>query len=145
MRSAERFANFADVLALLIEHRVPLHEAVALAGEASADRKLRQAGAELAEKLHRARSDERREGGGQRTIPPYLVWLITSGLQGDQLVRSLRQLAGRYRRRAIAMGDWLTTYLPIYVVGGVGATITLLFGLMVFAPFYHFVWLLTIP
>ena len=51
LMQAGRLATFADCLALMIEHAVPLPDAVRLAADASGDRRLREAGEELASRL----------------------------------------------------------------------------------------------
>ena len=53
MIASYRAANFAALLALLIEHRVPLDEAVRLAGETSPDRRFREAAGRFAESIRR--------------------------------------------------------------------------------------------
>ncbi len=54
MLTSFRIANFTDLLSLLIEHHVPLDEAVRLAGDASGDRRLRDAAGRFAESIRRA-------------------------------------------------------------------------------------------
>ena len=134
-------ATFSEVLALLIEHEVPLDEAVILSGEASGDALLSEAAAAMAQRLR----------GGQRgaelppAFPPLLAWMITSGTRREQLAKSLRQSADSYRRRARSMGNWLTIYLPMLLSAGIGGVIALLYVLLVMAPFYNLLFQLSMP
>ena len=68
---AGRMATFADVLAMMVDQRVPLDEAVVLSAEASGDRILKEASAGLAESIR---------SGTQRAevspaFPPLLAWM----------------------------------------------------------------------
>jgi len=136
-----RMATFADVLAMMVEHKVALDEAIVLAAEASGDRILVKASGIIAERIR----------GGQHTaplpkgFPPLLGWLLNSGTQREQLAKSLRQTASSYRRRALNMGNWLTIYLPIILSAGVGGTIAILYVLIVMAPFYNLLFQLSLP
>jgi type II secretory pathway component PulF len=134
-------ATFADVLAMMVEQQVPLDEAVVLAGQASGDGILLNASGVIAERIR----------GGQRTgrlpkgFPPLLGWLLESGTQRAALAKSLRQTADSYRRRALSMSTWLTTYLPIILSAGVGGTIALFYVLIVLAPFYNLLYQVSLP
>jgi hypothetical protein len=61
MSKAGRMASFADVLRLLVEHRVPLPEALSLAGDATGDRRLAAGARQMAEQI--ARGDDRASSG----------------------------------------------------------------------------------
>lgn len=141
IRHAGRMASFADNLALLIDHQVPLDEALKLSADASGDKRLKRASVELAEQVRRGASITVMP----RELPPLLAWLVNSHASRDDLVRSLRCRAESYRRRALGMSRWLTTYLPIFMAAGIGGSMTLAFALAVIAPFYHLLNLLTQP
>ncbi|MBC8353044.1 MAG: type II secretion system F family protein [Planctomycetes bacterium] len=136
-----RMATFADVLAMMVEQRVPLDEAVVLAAEASGDRILMNSSIIIATRIR----------GGERSaplpkgFPPLLGWLINTGTQREPLAKSLRQTADSYRRRALNMGNWLTIYLPIILSAGVGGTIAALYVFIVMAPFYNLLFKLSLP
>ena len=136
-----RMASFSDVLAMMVEHDVPLDEAVVLSAEATGDRILKQAGTVLAERI-RSGSERIELPAG---FPPLLAWLIASGTSQRQLVKSLRQSANSYRRRAKYYGNWLTVVLPITLSAGVGGAIAFFYVLMVMAPFYHLLTQLSLP
>lgn len=138
---AGRMATFADVLAMMIDHDVPLDEAVVLSAEASGDRILMQASTGLAERIR---------GGGARIelptgFPPLLAWMITSGAGQQELAKSLRQSANSYRRRARYFGRWLTVVLPIALSAGVGGAVAFGYTMIVMAPFYHLLYQLSMP
>lgn len=126
-------ATFAELLAILIEHGTPMHEAVDLAAAASGDQQLRQGAAVLADQIRRGDATRNVPPG----IPPLLGWLIVGHLREERLVASLRNLASSYRNRVARWGEWLGVYLPIFVSAAVGGVITLYCALLVFAPFYH--------
>ena len=126
---------------MMVEQQVPLDEAVVLAAEASGDRVLTKSSGIIAARIR----------GGQQSaalpkaFPPLLAWLIGSGTQGEHLAKCLRQTADSYRRRALNMGNWLTTYLPIILSAGVGGTIAILYIFIVMAPFYNLLYQLSLP
>lgn len=138
---AGRMATFADVLALMVEQRVPLDEAVVLAGEASGDVVLLNSSGTLAERIRTGQQSKKLPTG----FPPLLGWLITSSTHQSHLAKSLRQTADSYRRRALNMSNWLTVYLPIVLSAGVGGTIAFLYVLIVMAPFYNLLYQLSNP
>jgi type II secretory pathway component PulF len=127
-------AWLTELLALLIEHGIPLHEAVRLAGAASGAATLTQTSSELAASLEQgtapAPSDSRWTG-----FPPLVRWLLASVRRQSALVRSLRYAADDYRRRAQRRADELRVYLPIVLLLGIGATATLLYALVLFIPY----------
>jgi type II secretory pathway component PulF len=129
---AGRVATFAEVLALLVEHDVPLSEAIALAADASGDRRLRDSGRELAERVRRG---ERLSGVPPCPgIPPVLGWLLIAYANQSHLVAALRRTAGSYRRRTRWMLRRLSISLPFWLTTGIGGTAVVLYALSVFAP-----------
>ena len=126
-------AGFADLLALLIEHHVPLNEAMTLAGRSSGDPRMEKE----AEAASLAISEGRTlYGDGRRhsVFPPLLRWLISSGQGQAELVMGLRQMADRYRRVARYQGEKLRVILPTVLLFGVGAGSALIYGLALFVP-----------
>jgi type II secretory pathway component PulF len=129
-----RNANFADLLALMIEHQVPLDEAIRLAAEASGDRALRQSAETLSASLRRG---ERTDSGGVAgigTFPPLLTWLLTAGHRQGDLASALRHAATTYRRRAEARADLIRAALPTTLMLVIGAGTVLLYGFLLFVP-----------
>jgi type II secretory pathway component PulF len=136
---AGQLATFAEILALLVEQEVPLDEAVVLASAASGDVRLAQGGQQMAAEI--------RSGGGGRkvpeAIPPLLGWLVLTGAHHHHLVKSLRQTAESYRRRALLIGTWLSVYLPIFLSAGIGGGVVLSYVVFVMAPFYNLLYALS--
>lgn len=127
-----RMATFAETLALLIEHDVPLDEAVGLSADACGDRRLRDSGRQLAEQLQRGEriSDVSALGG----IPPVLAWLLVGSAGRGQMISALRRAADSYRRRAEWMTRWLSVYLPIWLTTAIGGTAAVLYAVAVIGP-----------
>jgi general secretion pathway protein F len=139
LKKLGRLATFSRVMALLIEHDVPLHEALRLAAESSGDRRLRIAGNTLIGDLQRGADRVTMS----KSLPPLLAWQITNTRDHAQLARNLHLAADGYHRRAMRMGEWLSVYLPILFAGVFGGAIALAYGLIVIGPFYHLLILLS--
>jgi type II secretory pathway component PulF len=83
------------------------------------------------------------EGGGSMAdglrrvpaIPPFLCWLIASGIQAGQLAKSLRHAAATYREMAHHRAHLLKVLLPVVLILSVGATATAGYTLTLFVPF----------
>lgn len=126
-------AQFADWLALLVEHGVPWAHAVALAAEATGDAGLVRSAEALAESSRRGEPIERavREARG---IPPLLGWIMSVGRPQDGLVPALRHAADTYRRRSARKAAVLRTALPSILLLGIGASATLVYAMTLFVP-----------
>jgi len=129
-----RHANFAEMLALLVEHRVPLDEAVRLAAGASGDRVLRRSAAVFAEGIRRGEGGESARAVVAGALPPLLAWILTAGHRQGELASALRHAAAGYRRRARARAEILRGALPAALMLAVGAGTVLLYGLLLFVP-----------
>lgn len=130
-------AGFADTLALLVEHQVPITDAIPMAAEASGDKRLIQSARELAAEIAAggkpsAPADARAKSRG--LIPPLLRWLIATAASQRNLPAVLRQNADMYRRRAVARAEWLRWELPVILTLAIGGTITLVYALTMFIP-----------
>ena len=131
-------ATFAEVLALLVESRVPLDEALVLAGEASGNRQTLAAARQMAAAVARGESGERLpEIAG---FPPLLTWLMAAGprhspLGTPALLPALKHAAETYRRRAAHQADLARVFLPVVLTITIGGTATLLYTLTLFVPY----------
>jgi len=134
MVGATRASAFADLLALLVEHRVPLPEGIELAAGASGDPAMEREGRALAADLRRGDTlgDGLRHAG---SFPPLLRWLMVTGERQGRLADALRHAAETYRRRALARADAIRTVLPTVLMLAIGATATLVYALTLFIPF----------
>ena len=136
-----RAAIFCDLLAMLLEHRVPLHEAIPLAGESTGDAATMQAAGSLAAALERGESVQ---GASTKTavgaLPPLLRWLIQVP-QGEQsLVATLQNAADAYRSRAEYQAELAQVLLPVILTIVVGGTVTLLYTLSVLGSYIAILW-----
>lgn len=126
-------AQFADWLALLIEHGVPWPDALRLASEATGDPGLTKPAHELADAAMRGESIE--TGLSHTTgLPPLLGWLLVVGRSQDALVPALRHAAETYRRRAERKAAMLRVTLPTLMLLILGGSATLLYTMTLFVP-----------
>ncbi|WZO99921.1 type II secretion system F family protein [Isosphaeraceae bacterium EP7] len=132
MLAAARAANFAEMLALLLDHGVPYAESLRLAARATGDVALARHSGRLAE------ADERGEPisvAMAAELPPLLAWLMSSGGGGERgRVGALRAVAASYRRRAIERASLIRVFLPTILLLVVGGTTVLAYGLTLFVP-----------
>lgn len=133
MLANARASGFAGLLAVLVEHRVPLPEGIELASEASGDPALAREGRAVAEALRRG--DSLGEGlRGARAFPPLLRWLMLAGMARGALAPALRHAAETYRRRALDRAESIRLLMPVVLLFAIGASATLLYGLALFVP-----------
>jgi general secretion pathway protein F len=130
---ASRSAGFADVLALLVEHGVPLAEAVGLAANASGDKEFIAAGRQITGAIERG-DPLHGTFGPAYIVPPVLRWLMIAGHEQAALISALRHAAETYRRRALNQADMARTVLPTLSLIAIGAVVTLFYGLTLFIP-----------
>jgi general secretion pathway protein F len=128
-----RVATFAEILTMLLDHLVPMPEAVALAADASGDPNLRDGARQLGQLVAEGHSFTSRDQLPP-AFPPMIGWLLVSGTQRSQLTHALRMSAENYRRRAASAAAWNAAYLPLVLTALVGGFVTLLQALAVFAP-----------
>ena len=129
-----RAANFAELLALLIEHHVPLDEGVRLAGDASGDRLFRKTSIDFAESIRNAEDPEAARPVHSKVFPPLLAWMLTAGRRQGDLAPALRNAARTYRRKAESRAEVLRSALPTVLMLAIGAGAVLLYSLMLFIP-----------
>jgi general secretion pathway protein F len=128
-----RLAALAEILGLLVEQGVALDEAVVLAAESTADRRLVRTAHGLADLL--------KQGGSPPTaeqlagFPPLLAWLVSSGGRQQTFVTVARHVADTYRRRVARDAHWLREYLPVWLVVIVGGGLVAWLGVATFLPF----------
>jgi general secretion pathway protein F len=128
-----RSAQFADLLALLIEHDVPMPQAIVLAAETTNDHVMQNAARAIADATSRGLfvSNMPNEKTG---FPPFLHWLITRREEQEGLVSALRAAADMYRRRAVLITEWIQVAFPVFAAVVIGGGATLLYTLTVFLP-----------
>lgn len=128
-------AGFAELLALLLEHKVGYPQAVAIAAEATGDSRVIAGAGELAREIERGRSaDEALRGASGKAFSPLLRWALASGGEHGSIVEALRNLAPMYRKRAAFKAAKLRIFLPTILMIVVGASATLVYALTLFLP-----------
>ena len=130
-----RLSTFLDVLALLLEQGVPLHEALSLSGQASGDESLRKDANDLAAAMEKGESAQPIDKS-ENAIPPLVRWQLASQSSQPELISSLKATAQSERRRADYLADWLRIQLPVILTFGVGGVATFIYAMAVMAPWY---------
>lgn len=126
-------AQFAEWLAMLLEHEVPWSEAVRLAAEATGDASFRTSalaleassreGVAIVDGLH-----------ADGTLPPMLRWVMSAGASQGQIVQPLQQAAASYRRRVLDRASQMRATLPVVLLLVIGASTTFFYAMMLFLP-----------
>ncbi|WP_169974850.1 type II secretion system F family protein [Tautonia rosea] len=131
-----RSGLFAELLALLLENRVPMPDALRLSSRVIGDSKMREASNLLADSIQRG---ERLQNAFSpeisQTFPPMLRWLICSGSIQVDLSQALRSASRNYRERAASRVELQRLIIPTFLLIGIGGTAVLLYGLTLFVPF----------
>ncbi|MGQ9574733.1 MAG: type II secretion system F family protein [Thermoguttaceae bacterium] len=128
-------ASFAEVLALLVEHRVPLPEAVTLAGQAVGQRQWELAAHQIADSLRRGQPLSAAEPATAR-LPPLLRWQLLSGQSRGTLWAALRHAADAYHERARHQAEKARVFLPILVTLAIGGGVVALYAALVFGCWF---------
>ncbi|MCI0462555.1 MAG: type II secretion system F family protein [Gemmataceae bacterium] len=135
VRSA-RLAAFTDLLGILVDQKVPLPEALRLAGEASSDPLLtegvKQIEADLNQGLPLGEIFKR-----QKLVPELVVWMTRFGEKRGTLGSALNHVAQMYRRQAETRAALLRSLLPPLLVLIVALFLGALFILGLMAPTYN--------
>jgi general secretion pathway protein F len=138
-----RSASFSELLALLVEHEVPLPEAIVLAAEATADDAMIAGAREVAASVERGESVSDVIGAA-RVFPPMLRWLMITGLTRGVLAKALRHAGHTYRELSIHDASVVKQLLPVAALLAVGATSAFVYCLSVFEPFMALVYELSV-
>ncbi len=143
LRAARR-AQYANLLAMLIDAEVPLPEALRLAGDACEDRELQSASQQVARQVEQGQSltAALKESPG---FPSLMSWMMGVGQAQSSLGASLTQLATVYEQRAQLRMDWIRRLVPPLVVTLFGGSITLIYGLALFLPLTELLRNLALP
>jgi general secretion pathway protein F len=141
MQRAARCASLAEMLALLLQHHVPLADAVELATAAVGSRTMARGGRELAERLRRGETIER----PPPDFPPLLAWTIAGGQAQGQLARTLSRSAEIYRDEASRHSQWLTLYVPIVLTIFVCGGVVFIYAMLTLGPWIAILRRITAP
>lgn len=133
----QRRATLAELTALLVEHDVPLAEAIGLAARASGE-------TQIATEVERLSTESvepfSTDSPAARQLPPLVRWAVGSSQEAEGIGHALRMAAKVYRHRAqrnaVSLRGWLPPLLCVVIAGGV----TLLYCLAVFGPLVRMIW-----
>jgi len=125
-----RGAMFAEVFALLLEHDVPLDEALTLAAKATGDAGTIRTAGNLAQAIQRGEPVSAQMAG----LPPILGWLLTCQPEQGLLLSAARHAADSYGWRARYQADLVRLMLPVLLTAIVAGTVTLLYAAALFVP-----------
>jgi general secretion pathway protein F len=128
-------ANFAELLALLLEHQVPYSSALVLAAESTGDPRLVRGARQVGEALERGEpAGTALENVHHRSFLPLLRWVLATGQVQGSLVRALENVADLYRKRAKYQAEKLYVFLPTILLLVIGGAAALFYGLALFVP-----------
>ncbi len=131
MARSYRQAAFAEMLHVLIQHDLPLPQAIRLAAEATGTRKTRRGAEQIASAIERGE----KLGGSVDRAPgfsPVLEWLLRSGHDMGTLQSALRHAADVYQRRAQRLATSAQLYMAPLMTLLIGGTVTVAYTGMTF-------------
>lgn len=129
-------AIFAETLASLLEHRVPLGEALTLAGKTSGSDSLIQGSEQLATAVESGEPVGKAVGNVQG-LPPLLIWSLQTAPSPESLIKGLRHARESYLEKAEDLTRWLTITLPILLTVLLGGSAVLCYTLAVLLPWFQ--------
>ncbi len=136
MLRQSRVASFADVLALLVESRVPLPEGIVLAAETVGGARLVASARQIAEALKRGEplaSTQLKDTG----LPPLAAWLLVAGERRGALLPALRHTAETYRQRARYLAEKARVFVPIVLTLVIGGGAVAVYAALVFGSWFN--------
>ena len=119
-----------DLLALLVNHEVPLDEAVELACTAAGSKRLAASGRELAERIRRGQVG----GPPPAGFPPLLAWTIATGGKQPNLPQMLHRTAQTYRDEFQRRYRWIEFYVPVVATALVAGGIVAIYAVLSLGP-----------
>jgi general secretion pathway protein F len=129
-RRLSQQAAFCELLALLLEHDVPLAAALQLAAEGSDPTGSSKRIEETCRRLEQGNT----EAIEQSPLPPMMKCVLLTGGPREMLAQRLRRLAGYFRRDAEAKVSWAAMRLPLIVALLVGGTVLIAFAATFWLP-----------
>jgi type II secretory pathway component PulF len=129
-------ATFADVLALLVDQRVPLADGLRLASAACGNRAMAADADQLATAIERGAGPHEYVARAGR-FPPLISWFLSAGQEARSLVSALRHAAGSYHERARQRAETVQSFLPVILTLLIGGTTVLAYALLVFVPWIN--------
>jgi type II secretory pathway component PulF len=131
-----RSATFLEILALLVENKTPLDEAVLLAASASGDQKTRAAAWQLSEAIRRGQTGAPAAMPTRDSaFPPMMNWLVLAANREGALLPALQHSADIYHRRARNQSQLLRVLLPVLLTVTMAGSVTAVYALALFFPY----------
>lgn len=127
------WSQFTELLALQVEHGVPLSEAIVEAAAATDNPRWHDDAREVAAELKRGKSLAVAIQSALR-MPPVMRWMLASAEKQGQLAPTLRQLAEIYRRQALRRATIVKIWVPVTMTIVVTVGIGLSYALALFFP-----------
>ncbi|NQV28019.1 MAG: type II secretion system F family protein [Rhodopirellula sp.] len=127
------YATFLKILALLVEHETPLHEALVLAGYTTGNRDIIRDSSTIAQRLQNGDSLQESLKSATR-LPRFLRWMLRTGEENGKLSETLKLTADVYEKRASRRAELLRVVLPVVLTIFIAGSVTLLYGVILFAP-----------
>jgi general secretion pathway protein F len=138
-----RLATFSETLALLIEHDVPLPDAVQLSASATGDARIVRSAARLGSQI----ASGGNVGSGTTNadvenrisafvFPATIRWMLFSNSGRDEIAHALRIAAKSYRYKADNLSHFLRLQLPILLSVGIGGTSVTAYTFGVVVPWF---------
>ena len=130
---AWHWALFCDTAGLLIEHRVALPTAIRMAGATTGNATIDAEMTRVADQLERGQSVAD-SVQSRRSIPPFLVWALSSATQPQALQLALAQGAKIFYERAQSRCDAIRMWLPLVLIMIIGGGAALIYALTCVLP-----------
>lgn len=139
-----RRANFAAILSRLLKHQVPFEEALRIAAATSDDAELSEGARGLAAAIKQGEFPGDEQTVAQK-FPPFLRWALWQTEPATDRSQALQMAATVYRESAERRIYRLQILTPLVACALVGGSVTLLYGLALFAPVVDLLWALAVP
>jgi type II secretory pathway component PulF len=132
---AARLAAFADLLGMLVDHALPLPEALRLTGEASSDPLMAGASRQIEDELNQGRplGTVLR---GRGLVPEWVSWMVGLGERRGTLGKTLHQVADTYRRQVEVRAVLLRNVLPPLMIIGTAGVFVAFFVFAIMLPMH---------
>ncbi|MEK6261752.1 MAG: type II secretion system F family protein [Planctomycetota bacterium] len=127
------WAQFVELLRLQVSHGLPLEKALRRAGDATDDRRLRAAVAQVGDELQRGGSLAEALPRA-KALPPLMRWMLATSEQQGTLIETLQLLAESYRRRALHHATLFKFWLPVLTTVFISGIIVLAYSMLFFIP-----------
>lgn len=136
MRHYAGLATFAELLAAMVEQRVPLDEALPLAAAAVDNRRLQEACRLWAEQIQQGQPISV-AASARGVVPEWLAWLLQHADDQPDLARNIAASAQLYRREVRRQAVWYAQSFPLLATALIGGTATLVAALLILGPWFY--------